>query len=162
MTNRFISQGRRIIFNKINFNIESSKFSSIETFSFEREKKKRRRKKAIFNSRKNRRANNRQGSRHRRSFQIIIIPVKHSWRCVFPPPPPPPPHLRQLRVLANLGLDSVSLQRVALSPPSAWLIGCSREDNDQQDSIRDSGNEVIDACAFKSFSNHGPRSASTI
>lgn len=161
MTNRFISQGRRIIFNKINFN----NYRIIKIFLnrnlFLRERKKRRRKKAIFNSRKNRRANNRQGSRHRRSFQIIIIPVKHSWRCVFPPPPPPP-QLRQLRVLANLGLDSVSLQRVALSPPSAWLIGCSREDNDQQDSIRDSGNEVIDACAFKSFSNHGPRSASTI
>lgn len=160
MTNRFISQGRRIIFNKINFN----NYRIIKIFLnrnlFLRERKKRRRKKAIFNSRKNRRANN-QGSRHRRSFQIIIIPVKHSWRCVFPPPPPPP-QLRQLRVLANLGLDSVSLQRVALSSPSAWLIGCSREDNDQQDSIRDSGNEVIDACAFKSFSNHGPRSASTI
>lgn len=156
MTNRFISQGRRIIFNKINFN----NYRIIKIFLnrnlFLRERKKRRRKKAIFNSRKNRRANN-QGSRHRRSFQIIIILVKHSWRCVFPPP-----QLRQLRVLANLGLDSVSLQRVALSPPSAWLIGCSREDNDQQDSIRDSGNEVIDACAFKSFSNHGPRSASTI
>lgn len=71
-----------------------------------------------------------------------------------------PPELRQLRVLANLGWGSfITKSRfVAAKCMVNWVQSRGQWSTGAYVIV----DEVIDACAFKSFSNHGPRSASTI